>query len=490
MNKPNSSLRRKLPGISALCLALGVAGLAGCAQLPDLPQPATLKPPAAFNTAASLPASDKEAWPSDNWWTNYGDPQLNALIDDALKDSPGMAIASARLAQAQALRQVAAAPLYPQVNATGSVTKSRMSYDYLTPANMSPHGWPAYGQTQLNLDWEIDFWGKHRAELAAATSQLKASQAEYAQVRLMLSATLASDYAKLAELFAQRDTAQHSVDIRRKSVELVAQRQANGLETSGALEEAKSRLATAEGNLMSVDEHIGLQRHLLAALMGEGPDRGLSIQRPSLKLEQVAGLPETLPVDLLGRRPDIVAAREMAEASAQQVKAKKAAFYPNVNLTGMLGLQSLGLNMLLKSGSVMGAVGPAVTLPIFTGGQLRGELRSAAAAYDQSVALYNATLTAALREVADAWLSKEALAGQLEKAKEAVSAADAAYVVAQNRYKGGLANYLEVLQAEDTLLASQDSLTGLQSRAASLDIALKRALGGGYQQSAQSHNKA
>jgi NodT family efflux transporter outer membrane factor (OMF) lipoprotein len=490
MTKPIHSLGRRIPGITALCLALGATGLAGCAQMPDLARPETLKAPAAFNTASSLPASDKGGWPSVNWWTSYGDAQLDKLIDEALKDSPGMAIASARLAQAQALRQVAAAPLYPQVNATGSVTKSRMSYDYLTPADMSPHGWPAYGQTQLNLSWEIDFWGKHRAELAAATSQLMASQAEYAQVRLLLSTTLASDYAKLAELFAQRDTAAHSVDIRRKSVELVTQRQANGLETQGAVDEAKSRLATAEGNLMSVDERIGLQRHLLAALLGAGPDRGLSIQRPSLKLEQVTGLPENLPFDLLGRRPDIVASREMAEASAQQVKAKKAEFYPNVNLTGMLGLQSLGLNMLLKSGSVMGAVGPAVTLPIFTGGQLRGELRGAAAAYNQSVALYNATLTEALREVADAWLSKSALAAQLEKAKEAVSAADAAYVVAQNRYKGGLANYLEVLQAEDTLLSSQDALTGLQSRAATLDIALKRALGGGYQQPAQSHNKA
>jgi NodT family efflux transporter outer membrane factor (OMF) lipoprotein len=193
------------------------------------------------------------------------------------------------------------------------------------------------------------------------------------------------------------------------------------------------------------------------------------------------GLPVELSADLLGRRPDVVAARLMAEAQESRIASKKSEFYPNVNLSAAIGVESLGLGMLAKSGSGMGSIGPAVSLPIFTGGRLRGELRGTAAAYDQAVATYNATVTHALQDVADAWLSQKSLAAQLDKAREALAAAQEAYRVANNRYEGGLSNFLEVLHAEDTLLDSQRALTSLQSRAFSLDVALTRALGGGYQ---------
>nr|WP_232449414.1 efflux transporter outer membrane subunit [Burkholderia ubonensis] len=454
-------------------------GLGGCAQLPELERLSTLKP--ATQTASSFSAPLAQ-WPAENWWTIYGDKQLDALIEEAYAGSADMAAAAARLRQAEALGQVTGSALGPQVSARASATEQKMSYNHLTPRAMTPQGWTDFGLATLDLSWEIDFWGKHRAALAAASSQVEASKAELAQARLALAAGVAANYAQLAELFSVRDTVERSVDIRRKTVALFTERFDNGLETQGSLNEAKARFAAAEGELLSVDERIGLQRHRLAALLGAGPDRGLSIERPQLNLSAGHGLPTELSANLLGRRPDVVAARLMAQAQSSRITEKKAEFYPNVNLSAVIGVQSMGLGMLTKAGSGMGTIGPAISLPIFTSGRLTGELKGTAAAYEQAVATYNATVTQALQEVADAWLSQKSLSAQLNKATEAFTAANEAYRVARNRYEGGLASYLEVLHAEDTLLESQRALTSLQSRAFSLDVALKRALGGGYQQ--------
>ncbi len=278
------------------------------------------------------------------------------------------------------------------------------------------------------------------------------------------------------------------VEVRSKTAALFAERFANGLETKGSLREAEARRAGAEGELLLVDEQIGLQRNRLAALLGAGPDRGLTIERPTMNLQRQIGLPKELAVNLLGRRPDVVAARLRAEAQMKRIDQKKAEFYPNVNLAGFIGWQSLGLDILTKSGSFTGSIGPAISLPIFTGGRLRGELRGSVAAYDEAVANYNGTVTQALQDVADAALSQKALAGRLAKGDEAVAAATEAHRVARNRYEGGLSSYLEVLSAEDVLLNSLRNLTDLQSRTFTLDVALIRALGGGYREAREANN--
>jgi NodT family efflux transporter outer membrane factor (OMF) lipoprotein len=232
--------------------------------------------------------------------------------------------------------------------------------------------------------------------------------------------------------------------------------------------------------VLSVQEQIALQRNAIAALLGAGPDRGLAIERPTVRLTRGFGLPAQLSADLLGRRPDIVAARLRAEAGAKRIDQAKAGFYPNVNLAAFVGVQSFGLNMLTKSGSTIGSVGPAVSLPIFDGGRLRGQLKGSEADYAEAVANYNDTVVKALQDVADAATSQRALGGQLAKSNEAVDAARESWRIQNNRYEGGLSTYLDVLSAEDTLLSSLHALTDLQSRSFTLDVALVRALGGGY----------
>lgn len=464
---------------AALLTLVFTLGLGGCAQFPSLEQLARLKHASDYQTATSFTAPLSQ-WPDERWWLAYGDPQLDMLIEEALRDSPDMAAASARLRRAEALSQISRSALLPQVSAGASASEQKQSYNYLMPQSALPQGWNDYGQATLNVNWELDFWGKNHAGLAAATSQLEANRAEMAQARLSLAAAVATNYAELARLFAARDTAVQSVEIRHKSTALFAKRFTNGLETQGSLSEAKARLAGAEGELLMIDEQIGLQRHQLAALLGAGPDRGLTIQRPAINLNSPFALPAELAVNLLGRRPDVVAARLMTEAQQHRIDQKKAEFYPNINLSAFIGVQSLGLNRLNSSGSDFGGIGPALSLPIFTAGRLQGELRGTQASYDEAVATYNATVARALQEVADAGLSQKALSAQLEKAEAAVKAAGDAHRVARNRYEGGLATYLEVLYAEDGLLNNQRNLTSLQSRALALDVALKRALGGGY----------
>jgi NodT family efflux transporter outer membrane factor (OMF) lipoprotein len=464
-----------------------IAAITGCAQIPSLGQLTTPKDSQSYEASQSF-AGQATRWPDENWWQAYGDQQLDALVHEALRDSPDLAAASARLRRAEAVGQIAGAALLPQLSANGSATEQRQSSNYLTPKFMTPEGWQDYGRAALDVSWELDFWGKNRAALAAATSETEAGRAEFAQTRLSLAAAIATDYMELARLFAARDTAARSVEVRSKTATLFAERFANGLETKGSLREADARRAGAEGDLLQAEEQIGLQRYRLAALLGAGPDRGLAIERPAINLHAAIGSPKDLAVDLLGRRPDIVAARLRTEAQLKRIDQKKAEFYPNINLAGFIGLQSLGLNMLSKSGSTTGSIGPAISLPIFTGGRLSGELRSTAATYDETVANYNRTVTQALQEVANAVLSQKSLGARLAKSEEAVAAATEAHRIARNRYEGRLSSYIEVLSAEDALLNSLRSLTDLQSRTFTLDVALKHALGGGYHEATVAAN--
>lgn len=478
MTAPFTFAERRFKARSMLLAA--TLSVAGCAQLPELDRLSPFRSVASYQTAESFRAPSL-AWPAEQWWTAYGDAQLDRLIDEALRDSPDVAAAAARLRRAEAMGQVAGAPLLPQVGLNAGFTEQRMSYNYLTPRTMTPQGYNDYGRVALDLSWEIDFWGKNRAGVAAATSQTEAARAEQAQTRLSLAASIAANYADLAQLFAVRDTLERSVVLRRKTAELFAERFTHGLETQGSVNDAKARLAAAEGELLGIDEQIGLQRNRLAAMMGAGPDRGLSIHRPTINLTVSHGLPGQLAANLLGRRPDVMAARLLAEAQLKRIDQKKAEFYPNVNLSAFIGAQALGINLLTDGDSRIGGYGSAISLPIFTGGRLRAELRGTVASYEEAVANYHRTVTQALQEVANAGLSQKALGAQIGKAQEAVAAAGEAHRVARNRYAGGLANHIEVLYAEDGLLASQRNLAILQARALTLDVALKRALGGGYQ---------
>jgi len=470
-------------------LALGAAlMLAACA--PDLgprPEPA---PMAAYQTRQSFAAPVAD-WPRDDWWTAYHDPQLTALIDEALKGAPDMKIASARLRLAEAQAEEAGAATLPELSGNGSVQETRQSINEGFPNQFKPllpHGWHSATHATFDFGYELDFFGKNRAALAAATSSAEAAAADAAEARLMLSTAVAGAYADFVRLSADGRTAADAVRVRQQSAELVEQRVTNGLENRGPLAEANALVAIAKTQQDAVEGAIARTRNEIAALIGKGPDRGLTLTPPETMTLVPFGLPRSLPADLVGRRPDIVAARLRAEAAAHEIDAAHAAFYPNIDLEGSFGLQSLDIADFANHGSIVGAFGPALHLPLFEGGKLTGAYRGARASYDAAVASYDQTVTHALKDVADAVVNARQLTAELAHAREALKDSQEAWRVAELRYKGGLSPYLDVLTAEGTLLTQRQNVSDLEAQNFAQNIALVRALGGGYVQPALASN--
>ncbi|MBS0335560.1 MAG: efflux transporter outer membrane subunit, partial [Proteobacteria bacterium] len=235
--------------------------------------------------------------------------------------------------------------------------------------------------------------------------------------------------------------------------------------------------------LAQFDVAIALARNQLAALAGKGPDRGLSIGPVPGGVGPAAhahGLPPDLPLDLLGRRPDLAAARWRVESAAGEVEVAKKRFLPNVNLLAFAGVASLGLDRLLAAGSGIGGVGPAVRVPLFSAGGLQAGLRGREADYDLAVERYNELLLDAVREVADQVQTRRVLDAERSERRLAYAATEQARRFALERYRAGIASYLEVLDAEAPLFALQRADTDLGARALLAEVGLYRALGGGY----------
>ncbi|MBC7668509.1 MAG: efflux transporter outer membrane subunit, partial [Gemmatimonadaceae bacterium] len=368
----------------------------------------------------------------------------------------------------------------PSLSAAAGAERAKQSYNNGIPPDFVPQGYNDYGRLSLDFSWELDFWGKNRAAVAAATSETRAAQADAAQARLMLATSVAGAYADLGRLYAERDLAERAVALRLETEKLVSDRVTNGLDTRGELRQAQAGPPTARAELASLDEQIAQTRNGLAALLGAGPDRGLTLARPHIANLKPFGLPVNLAANLIGRRPDIVAAKWRAEASKRRIGQARASFYPNVNLAAAIGVQSLHLDKLLDSGSDVGSVGPAVSLPIFEGGRLRANLKAAEADRDVAVAAYDSAVTQALREVADVAASERALATRLSESNAALDASEDGYRIAKLRYEGGLSTYQNVLIAEQAVLTNRRAVAVLDSRALVLDVALVSALGGGF----------
>lgn len=466
---------RFLPVVGAALL------LCGCAGLVPLENPLPIpREPSAHGDTRSLAGSPGAAWPSDGWWAEYGDRQLSGLIEEALTGTPDIAAAKARLERARAAASASRSALLPSVDARGKFDLERQSKHYLIPEPAVPQGWNDAGTLSLDVAWEIDFWGKNRAALAAAASEARAAEAEAAAARLLVSSAVASAYAEFARLEAERGAIRDALEVRRRTLSLIEGRVAQSLENDGARDRARSAEAVSRAQLAEVEEQIALSRNHLAALVGAGPDRGLKITSPRPSGARFNALPERVPLDLIGRRPDIAAALMRVEATAARIDVAKAAFYPNINLVGVLGFQSLGVDRLTTPGSIFGSVGPALSLPIFRAGRLVADQTAAEASYAEAVAIYDGSVLRGLRDVADSVAAKRHLRKRLAAMSAAAGSAEKAWTVESDRYKGGLGTYLQVLSAEEALIESRRAMASLRARAFALDIQMIRALGGGY----------
>jgi NodT family efflux transporter outer membrane factor (OMF) lipoprotein len=453
----------------------------GCASTHGLQPAATLR--AADSLAATQTLADAalraDAWPSRDWWTALGDPQLDQLIREGLHDSPTLQIAAARTRAAVAEAGVSFASRLPQAALSADATRERFSDNGVFPP-------PFAGSTstlsdlQASLSWQVDFWGKQRAAYMSAVGLARASAVDQEAARLALSVNIAHTYIHLQHAYLLLDVADSTLKQREQITALTRDRNAAGLDSRLEVRQTEEALPATREQIAQLQETIELSRHELAALLGAGPDRAASIERPAAAALADLGLPSHLPSELLGRRPDLTAERLRVTAAADTIKMRQADFYPNVDLVAFAGFQRLGPGALIAAGERQNGIGPALTLPLFDAGRRRAQLAGADAGYDAAVEQYNQTLADALREVADSLSSLRSVAAQRALQSQALDIAQNAYDLAVLRYREGVGNYLQVLATEDQLLAQQRLDADLRARKLDLSIALVAALGGGF----------
>jgi NodT family efflux transporter outer membrane factor (OMF) lipoprotein len=461
--------------VTALSAALLLAGCASTHGLAPSSHPMEADQ-LAVKRSLSGGASDA-AFPKQDWWTALGDPQLSRLIDEALAGTPTLELADARVRQAIAQAGLADAARQPTVAASGQYSGIHI------PESIAPE--PLGGSYKgifllgLNFKYSPDLWGGQRARWQAALGQARAAEVEAQDARLLLASNVAKAYVGLAEAYAALDVATAEQQRSTGLLGLGRQRVRAGLDNQLSLRQAESAVASAQALQQAAQQQIDAARNALAALLGKGPDRGLDIAKPTLLAAPPAGVPDVVPSELLGHRPDVVAARWQVEAASHDIRASKAAFYPTVNLSALVGLAAGSLGDLFNSNAFVAQGGPAISLPIFDGGRLRSQLASSDAQYDLAVANYNQTLVGALREVVDALQAARALDAQIASTTQARDAAQAAITLASQRYRAGLGTQLDVLSAQHPLLQLDQQLALLRAQRLATSVDLDRALGGG-----------
>ena len=485
------------PAFKSAATALSLAILLGaCAAVPT----ASVDKPIGLSDLSadqSLASDARGEWPDAQWWMAFNDPQLNALMDEAFTRAPDIKAAKARLEKAQSYYAQVRAVLQPTATANASTSETKGSINMgspdavsfgsasFNPKDLLPHGYWNLSRLTIDANYDIDLWGKSHAALKGSLGLEKAARIEEDAARDSVALSIARAYVELDRLYKMRD----AIDLIKKGadirVDLMQQRADHELETADAVLRVKDDQTHLIMERAQVDGAIKTQGYLIAALAGEGPDRAATLTRPQLAdISSDAALPADLPANLLGRRPDVIAARLRIEAQSENIKYTRADFYPNVSLSAYLGQQALskgGFNELFANGSGIGSIGPAISLPLFNGGRLKAAYRGAEADYDTAVATYDSALTDAFQQVADAAAGAQSTGAQLAAAQTRADDANKAYAFAKARYGRGLNTEIDVLLAHAQWVQYQDDVTNLKAQAYDDRLSLIAALGGGYQ---------
>jgi NodT family efflux transporter outer membrane factor (OMF) lipoprotein len=438
--------------------------------------------PAALDAGTAIQAANRDAgWPASDWWRAYRDPQLDAWVAAAQAGSPSLAAAQARVREAQSMARAAHADELPQLNGALSLARQHWPDNvYYGPGPLAnADTWNNTGT--LSLSYHLDLWGKDRNTAERAVDVARARAADERAARLELETNVVRAYISLSMNFALLDIAHATYERQHELAELARKRLIAGLGTQLDVSQAEATLPDYERQIDTYEEAIALGRHQLAALAGKGPGAGAALARPALALDAPAGLPSALPAELIGRRPDVVAARWLVDAQARGIDVAKADFYPNINLVASMG--GFGVTApfadFLRAMNGGWSAGPALTLPIFEGGRLRAQLGAAAAGYDQAVEHYNQTLVGALKDIADNVVRIRSLDTQQKDAGRSVTLTQRSYDLSREGFRRGLTDYVNVLVAQSQLLRAQDTRTRIDAERLAAHASLMAALGGG-----------
>jgi NodT family efflux transporter outer membrane factor (OMF) lipoprotein len=473
-----------LKSANFLAAMLALALVAGCAVGPDYHRPPALgtnSVPAQFGDVSITNAGEwKTAEPAaqlprGTWWNIYADAELNRLETLSASNNQQVAVAVANFDQARAAVKVAQANFFPQISASPSATRQR------TSANASSGGSSrTYNLFNVSADasWELDVFGRIRRQTEAARAQFAASADDLESLKLSIQAEVAIDYFTLRALDAQSASLNQTAVAYERALELTQNRRKSGIADELDVAQAETQLRSARAQIPAVDLLRTQTRHALAVLCGQAATT-FALTPASVGSTNLPAIPLSVPSDWLESRPDISAGERRMAAANANVGVATAAFYPRLLLNGSGGFQSISASDVFAWPSHLWAVGPTLELPLFTGGANRAQLASAKAAYNSAVATYRQTVLTAFQDVEDQLAAQHFLASQLDEETAALTSARRALDIANNRYKSGVEQYLDVITAQTTELAHEQSVIQLRGQRLATSVALIKALGGG-----------
>ncbi len=485
MNQSESSLPRGIRAVTPPArIALGtllLLMLVACAAIPPKLPPPTLRDSAPL---AGLDSPGQAGWPQPQWWRAYGDTQLDGLIEQAMRQSPDLALAQSRVNSARQAARVAAAQAGLSINGQAQVSRQRMSDYGLIPSQFLGFNW--YNQADLGaqLQYDFDFWGKRRAGVESALDQAHAALAQRSAAALLIQHAVADTYFAWQADQTRLQLALVALGVQQQFVQIAQLRVRQGVDLRDTALTAQARLAATREMQAALEGSLRIRQAALASLLGIAP-ADLAPLRPIPLPQVTAALPANAGLDLLARRPDIAADLWQVQAALKQTDVARAQFFPDISISAMAGLSSIELDKLLTPGSRVFSLTPALHLPIFNGDRLQANYGVSRAQLDSAVAQYNATVMSAAREVATQVLSAQQIADRATQQRAQIQADTQLLGTAQARQRQGVRDAREALAAQAQLLQQRDAAAQLQAQAVATDLNLIKALGGGYRLDAE-----
>ncbi|MCG3133620.1 MAG: Outer membrane protein OprM [Planctomycetes bacterium] len=474
--------RRPFRAASARCLAGALAlAAAGCRVVgPEYERPAVAAP-------AAFPGARATGEPVSRWWTSFGDPELDALVNVAVERNLDLRAAAERIRVARIAVRQAGISMEPRLDGSGSFTRSRTEE---MDAGGGPFGPSKVGgdpddRTSLTAgaSWELDLWGRVRRLTEAAEADVAALEDDRLAVQVMLVADLVEAWLDASEAEAEAAVQRETVDLLAKTLSLVRSRVDAGLASEIDLRRTEGDIATAEARIPAAARRRAAAEHRIALLLGEAPGRKVAPRAPSA-FREPSDVPTGLPAALLDRRPDLRAAERRIAASSARIGVAVADFYPRVTLLGSAGWASNTPATFGEWSSRVWSIGPAVSLPLLDGGRREYEVLRREAERDAAAAEWLSAFHRALAEVADGISSLDTTRAERAALRRAVDASRRSVELADVRYREGLTGYLEVLDAQRALAQSKLGVLAADRAVLSSVVRLCRALGGGWEPAA------
>lgn len=459
-----------------LCVAAGVA-FSACVQGPNYKRPATTPPEAFRDVTAAAAAPAATSIGDAKWWDVFQDDQLQALIKTGLAQNYSVKIAAARIMQAEAQLGISRSAQYPQASAGVTAGGQRTRQSGVNNGNPVTFG---AGQVQGNLSWELDFWGKFRRATEAAQAQVLATQWGQRAVVTTLISQIANGYFDLRGLDLQLEITKRTLESRQESLRLTQVRERGGATSLVDVRQAEQLVYAATSEIAQLEREIAQQENFISVLLGNNPSpvtRGRALTEQPHSADVPAGLPSTL----IERRPDIQQAEQLLVAANANIGVARAAYFPQITLTGTGGFQSTALSTLFTGAGAVWTAAAALSQPIFTAGRTRSQVALAEAREQELVLTYQQTIKQAFREVSDALIGYRKTREFREQQALLVGSAQDARRLAQLRYEGGATSYLEVLDADTRLFSAELGLAQAQAGELASLVEIYRALGGGWQ---------